>query len=176
MSPCQHLPGKQNAIRSQPGWQLRHRATHPKTRWRKRKIQRSGDAWALTLQGLFDRGKFFVSNFPTYGRGEQRSLTADASHRASLPAGESNYTPGRFHRGISLHLEKHTRTPDLLLTARVHTPLSHWERHRARVSWESGSGARGRAAPVRANPARVIFVLHRVVAMATKISLGQPRR
>src|ERR1041384_5624504 len=100
MSPCQHLPGKQNAILSQPGRQLRHRATHPKTRWRKGKMQRSGDAWALTLQG-------------------------------------------RFHRGISLHLEKHTRTADFLLTARVHTALSHWERHRARVSWESGSGARG---------------------------------
>src|ERR1043166_8156525 len=118
MSPCQHLPGKQNAILSQPGWQLRDRATHPKTRWRKGKIQRSGDAWALTLQGLFDRGKFFVSNFPTYDRAGERSLTADASHRASLPAGESNYTPGRFHRGVCLQRVKHTRTADLLLTAR----------------------------------------------------------
>src|SRR5690349_394775 len=66
------------------------------------------------------------------------------------------------HRGVCLQRVKHTRTPDMPL------PLDS--------TLLSPTGRDGREAPVRANPARVIFVLHRVAAMATKISLGRPRR
>jgi hypothetical protein len=54
------------------------------------------------LQGLFDRGKFFVSNFPTYGRGGELSAEAmtitsphsqssgDEQSSPSLPLGETD--------------------------------------------------------------------------------------